>query len=81
MHRDREKEMSLGFSNQVFTLAQMRSAIEYAYLNGKADGFGSYLDPEDVARVIYEVSKIPVIDVLSALQRLEEWRSSQRDHP
>jgi hypothetical protein len=67
-----------GFS---FTLPQMVEAMTEAYLRGKVDGVGSSLELESVAFVICEAANLPMIEVLSALQRLEEWRSSQRDHP
>jgi hypothetical protein len=77
--------MSLGFTNQVFTLAQMQAAIRLAYEDGRQDQSedvdSEHYGMESVALIICETANLPMLDVLSALQRLEEWRSSQRDHP
>jgi hypothetical protein len=71
-----------GFS---FTLPQMESAIRLAYEDGRQDQSedvdSEHYGMESVAFIICEAANLPMLDVLSALQRLEEWRSSQRDHP
>jgi hypothetical protein len=71
-----------GFS---FTLPQVISAMEEAYEMGRRDQEedvdASSSGMENLALIICETANLPMLDVLSALQRLEEWRSSQRDHP
>jgi hypothetical protein len=80
MHRDREEEMSVPMFGQTFTLAQMDAAIrEVASWN--ENPHQSKMDLEEVAQTICFISGMPMIDVLAGLQRLEEWRESQKDHP
>jgi hypothetical protein len=85
MHRDREEEMSVPMFGHDFSLAQMESAIRLAYEDGRQDQSedvdSEHYGMESVALIICEAANLPMLDVLNALQRLEEWRSSQRDHP
>ena len=76
--------MSLGFSNQVLTLAQVEEIIADAFWIGwrrGRDGERVELTMEDRAAMICEAANLPMMDVLAALQRLSEWRETQRDHP
>jgi hypothetical protein len=77
--------MSVPMFGQDFSLAQMQAAIRLAYEDGRQDQSedvdSEHYGMESVALIICEAANLPMLDVLSALQRLEEWRSSQRDHP
>ena len=77
--------MSLGFTNQVYTVAQMREAMIDAFYigwdRGKRGDSGE-LEMEDIAFIICEAApSLNLIEVISALQRLDEWEQSQRDRP
>lgn len=73
--------MTLGFTNQVFILAQMESVIRKCYREWHEWSDIDNLGMEDVALIICEAANLPMLDVMSALQRLHEWEQSQRDSP
>lgn len=69
-----------------FSLAQMEVAVESAYSAGYAQGSDPYdqgadNDLESVALIICEAAKLPMLDIMSALQRLAEYREGKIDHP
>jgi hypothetical protein len=74
--------LSLGFTNQVFTLAQMADAVHQALAVGYGVNPRDMEEPmESVALIICETANLPMIDVLAGLQRLADWRDWHHDHP
>ena len=69
--------MTLGFTNQVFTLAQMEYVIRKCYREWHEWSDIDKLEMEEIALIICEAANLNLIEVIAALQRLKEWGESQ----